>query len=719
MEKNYNPKKVEDNIYSFWEKGEYFKPGLSSEKEKLFSSNKDPFCILMPPPNANASLHVGHAVFVTVQDTLTRFNRMLGRPTLWLPGFDHAGFETQVLYEKNLEEKGQSRFQMSREELYQRIWDFTQENKNVAKAQLKSLGASADWSREKFTLDENVVNTVLDTFEKFYQDGLIYRGERIVNWCPHHQTSLSDLEVKHKEVDDKLYFIKYPLKEKQGDTEHIVVATSRPETMLGDTAVAVNTNDKRYKDLVGKKVILPLVNREIPIIADRKIDKEFGTGAVKITPAHDALDFEISKKHQLPSIDIIDKKAEVDFEQGNLQIKGGVFEARKQVINKLQEGNYIQKEKQYRHPIGVCYKCETPIESLVSRQWFVRIKPLAEQAIKVVEENKVNFHPKSFKKIFLNWMKNIEDWNISRQIAWGIRIPVYYCDDCGEIIVSKEDPGECSACGSGKLTEETDVFDTWFSSGQWPFAALDWPQGEDFHIFYPTSVLETGCDILFFWVARMIMLSLYRTNQVPFYDVVLHGLVRDKDRQKMSKSKGNTLNPLQVVEDYGSDALRMALVFGTSTGSDIIVSEEKIKGQRNFANKVWNASRFILMNLEEDFDPNKAETNFTKQDEWILGELKKTEKEITSYIKNYQFYKASEKIYHFFWDNFCDCTIENCKNRLCEEGDNETHKWVLWQVLYRSLKLLHPFMPFITEEIYQKLPSKPKEALIVEDWENE
>ncbi len=708
MEKHYQPQKIEKKIYSFWERNDFFKPKKSKGK---------PFSILMPPPNANAPLHIGHAVFVTLEDILIRFYRMRGRPTLWLPGFDHAGFETQVVYDK----KQKPEKKLSRDQLYKDIWNFTQKNRKIAREQLKRLGASADWSREKFTLDKDIVKIVLDTFKKLYEDNLIYKGNRIINWCPYHQTSLSDLEVSHQEVEGKLYYIRYPF---NNGKNYIVIATTRPETMLADTAVAVNPKDKRYKKLIGRKVVLPLVGREIPIIEDMAVDINFGTGVLKITPAHDPVDFEIGKRHHLPLIQVIDKKGRMSLDSQLISSKPelkeldrlSVSQARKRIVEILKEKGFLEKEESYRHTISVCYKCKTPIEPLVSEQWFLKITPLAKKAIEVVEKGKIRFYPQRYKKIFLNWMKNIHDWNISRQIVWGIRIPIFYCQKCKKIIVSEKKPKKCPDCGSRNLIPETDVFDTWFSSGQWPFAALGYPNGKDFKTFYPTSVMETGWDILFFWVARMIMLSLYRTGKIPFYDVLLHGLVRDIHHQKMSKSKGNVIDPLTVVEEYGADALRMSLVFGTSTGSDIIISEEKIRGQRNFANKIWNASRFVFKNIGKGFNPKKIKPKLKKEDRWILKELKKTEKKITKAIENYRFHEGAEEIYHFFWHKFCDKTIENCKKRLLE-GEEETPKWVLWQVLYRSLKLLHPFMPFITEEIYQRLPARPKKALIVEKWE--
>jgi len=712
MEKRYAPQKIENKIYSLWEKGGYFKP-----KKSLRFRNFKPWCSLMPPPNANAPLHIGHAVFVTIEDILTRFWRMHHIMTLWLPGFDHAGFETQVVFDKQqiVSYKG-----ATRKELFQKIWKFTQKNRKICRQQLKTLGASADWSREKFTLDKDVIKIVYETFKKLYKDKLLYQGERVINWCSHHQTSLSDLEVGHKEIKGKLWHIKYKIKNRKSKVKpnYIVVTTTRPETMLGDTAIAVYPRDKRYKNLVGKTAILPLVNREIPIIADRAVDKKFGTGALKVTPAHDPTDFEIAKRHKLSKVEVIGRNGRIIF---NDDIFRGltIEQARQKIIKELKRQNLLQKEESYQHTISICYKCGTPIEYLAFKQWFIKIRPLAKKTIEVVKKDKIKFYPKRYKRTFLNWMNKIYDWNISRQIVWGIRIPVYYCKKCKNITISDKKPKKCSGCKSEKFIPETDVFDTWFSSGQWPFAALGYPKNKDFKIFYPTAVLETGWDILFFWVARMIMLSLYRTGKIPFHDVVLHGLVRDKDRQKMSKSRGNVIDPLAVISDYGADALRMALVFGASTGSDVVISEEKIKGQRNFTNKIWNASRFVLMSLREDFNPNKISPRLTKEDKWILNEVKKIKKKTTYSIKKYQFHQAAEEIYHFFWHKFCDKTIENCKKRILNarlKKEKETPQWVLWQVLYHSLKLLHPFMPFITEEIYQKLPSRPKKALIVEEW---
>lgn len=724
MEKHYSHKKIEKRIYSFWEKGGYFKPN--------FKLKKRPFSILMPPPNANGPLHIGHAVFVTLEDILIRFWRMHQKPTLWLPGFDHAGFETQVVYEKSQISNFKSR-KIKKEKNYGKILAFCKKNIKIVRQQLKSLGASADWSREKFTLDRDIVKIVFGTFKKLYKDKLLYRGERIINWCPYHQTSLSNLEIKHKEIEGRLWYIRYPLKKNsksksslRGVASHskiqryIVVATTRPETILGDSAIAVHPKDKRYKELIDKTAILPIICREIPIVADRKVDKNFGTGAVKVTPAHDPDDFEIAKHHNLLKIKVIEKDGKMARNTGK-QFKGlTTLKAREKIIRVLKKQDLLEKEEPYKYTISLCYKCETPIEPLISKQWFIKIKPLADKAVKVVKEHKIRFYPKRYRKVFLDWMENIYDWNISRQIIWGIKIPVWYCKKCTQgIIISEKTLKKCPYCKGQGLIQESDVFDTWFSSGQWPFAALGYPRKKDFKIFYPTTVMETGWDILFFWVARMIMLSLYVTGKVPFFDVVLHGLVRDRDRQKMSKSRGNIIDPLGVIFDYGADALRMALVFGSAVGSDVIISQERVKGQRNFANKIWNAARFVLLNLGKDFNPRKIKPKLTPKDRWIFNELAKTKKRVTKSIENYQFHLAVQDIYHFFWHKFCDKTIEDCKRRIQRaksKKEKETPKWVLWKILYYSIKLLHPFMPFVTEEIYQKLPLKPQKALIVESW---
>lgn len=716
MDPQYDPKKVEGKIYELWEKGGFFNPDklppLKGGKKR-----KESFCIIMPPPNSNGSLHLGHAVFVTLEDLMTRFARMRGKLALWLPGADHAGFETQVVFEKTLEKEGKTRFQFDRETLYQMIWDFTQKNKSHMENQLRQLGSSCDWSREKFTLDPDIVKIVYKNFYKLYDDGLVYRGKRVINWCVHHQTSLSDLEVAYQEREDKLTYIKYPLADGSGN---LTVATTRPETMLGDTAVAVNSKDERYKDIIGKKVLLPIQNREIPVIGDDAVEMEFGTGAVKVTPAHDAVDFDIYQRHNLEIIEVINKEGKMTEAAGAEFAGLKVNEARKKVVQKLQELGFLEKEEPYKHSVALCYKCKSVIEPMVSEQWFIKIKPLAQNAVKAVKAGEIKFYPKRYQKVFYNWMREIRDWNISRQIVWGIRIPVWYCNEERSCyVVSEQKPKKCPKCGSTEFIPETDTFDTWFSSGQWPYATLQTNKKGDFEKFYPTSVMETGWDILFFWVARMIMMGIYATGKVPFRDVVLHGMVRDKDRQKMSKSKGNVIDPLGVAEMYGADALRMSLIFGTSTGSDVIISEEKIIGQKKFANKIWNAARFSFQNLDKGFNPKKIKPKYTKEDKWILAELEKASKKITKEMEKYNFHEAVQEAYHFFWHKFCDKCIENVKGRIREpksKQDKETAQLVLWKVLIDSLKFLHPFMPFVTEAIYQEIPHRPAKALIIESW---
>lgn len=682
---SYQPEKTEEKIYRLWEKSGFFNP------DKLPERHKKPFCVIMPPPNANAPLHIGHAVFVALQDTMIRYQRMKGRKTLWLPGADHAGFETQVVFEKKLEKEGRSRFKIPKDELYREILDFTLKNKKIMESQLKKLGASCDWSREKFVLDPKIVEVVYQTFEKLKKDELLYKGKRIVNWCTRHQTSLSELEVKYQERQVPLYYIKYgPL----------TLATVRLETKFGDTALAVNPKDKRYQDYIGKTIEAEglLGNFKIKVVSDGAIDPNFGTGVVKVTPAHDPVDFEISQRHNL------EIKQVIDF-NGRLNEKTGPYaglkaeEARKKVAEDMEKrGLIVQIDNNYKHRVALCYKCGTIIEPMVSdNQWFVKMteKPksgklsLRDMAVKAVKEGKIEFIPKRFEKIFFHWMKNLKDWNISRQITWGIKIPE---------------------------KNSSDVFDTWFSSAQWPFATLMTTKGGDFKKFYPTEVMETGWDILFFWVARMAMLGLYATQKIPFKKVYLNGLVRDKDRQKMSKSKGNVIDPLGVIDIYGADALRMALLVGNTPGNDIIIFEEKIRGYRNFANKVWNASRFVLTNLN-DYKLNNGKVNFTKKDKKILDGLSKFTKEVTKLMDSFGFYAAAEKIYHYFWHNFCDKIIEEQKKRLNNPKEKKIAQALLLEILTTNLKLLHPFMPFVTEEIYQKLPLKnKKKCLMIENW---
>ncbi|MCK6463025.1 MAG: valine--tRNA ligase [Candidatus Pacebacteria bacterium] len=704
--KPYDPKETENRIYKLWEESGYFNP------DKLPERHKEPFTIIMPPPNANGSLHAGHAVFVTIEDLLIRYKRMRGFKALWVPGADHAGFETQVVYEKKLEKEGRSRFKMDPKELYDEIMAFTQSNKAVMENQLRELGASCDWSREKFTLDADIIKTVYQTFKKLSDDKLLYRGKRIVNWCTKHQTSLSELETNSEEKTDSLYYIKYG---------PFTVATVRPETIFGDTAIAVNPHDKRYAEYIGKEVELgalgKFIGREkLKVIADEYVDKEFGTGVVKITPAHDPNDFAIGLRHNLTSMEVIDK-------YGKLNEKAGKYaglkadEAKGKIVEDLKTAGLLEKiDDKYKHSVKSCYKCAKTIEPKIMDQWFVKTKPLAEKAMDAVSGGKIKFVTEKFEKIFFHWMKNIQDWNISRQIVWGIPVPAKICEKCEHGFVDTEDEIEkCPKCG-GEVYDDPDTFDTWFSSGQWPFAALGYPDGKDFKTFYPTDVMETGSDILFFWVARMIMLGIYATGEVPFKTVYLHGLVRDINRQKMSKSKGNVISPIEMSEKYGTDALRMALVVGNTPGSDMALSEDKIRGHKHFANKIWNASRFVMENTQ-DFDFDKK-PKITEEDGKILDELKARAEGITNDIENYRFYMAAEKAYHYFWHNFADVIIEKSKPRLSgqDESEKKSAQWTLFEILSTSLKILHPFMPFITEEIWSLLPTKTKKSLIIEQW---
>lgn len=722
---NYDHKAHEEDLYKKWQEAGFFNPdNLPVSKSSKLKAKS--FTIIMPPPNANGPLHIGHALFVTLQDIMIRYQRMQGKKTLWLPGADHAGFETQVVYDKKLEKEGRNRFEMlkteqGRKQLYDEIYAFTQENKKVMEGQLRKLGASCDWSRERFTLEPKIIETVYETFEKLYKDGLIYRDLKVVNWCPKHQTALSDLEVKYEERLDPLYYIKYgPL----------TLATVRPETKFGDTGLAVNPKDKRYKQYIGKEIeaqglLGPL---KFKVIADEAIDPDFGTGVVKVTPAHDPADFEIWQRHkdEIPGI-----KQVID-ERGRLtQLTGPyaglkVAEARQKVAEDMQKAGLLEKvDSTYKHQVATCYKCGNVLEPLPKLQWFVAMtkkpvtsdkrqatrKSLRDMAVKAVKSKKIKFVTKKFEKVFYNWMANIRDWNISRQIVWGIRIPVWYRGE--EIYVGKEAPKE-----SGWV-QDPDVFDTWFSSGQWPFAALlatsDQKQGtRDFKEFYPTQVMETGYDILFFWVARMIMLGLYATGKPPFETIYMHGLVRDKERQKMSKSKGNVIDPLGVADTYGTDAVRMALVIGNAAGTDPVVSEDKIRGYRNFATKIWNASRFVLMN----YKASSVKPKYTVEDKKNLKELAAIQKKVTKSLDGYDFNTAGSTLYHYFWHTFADKIIEASKKRLsgADEGDRLAAQETLLMILTTSLVMLHPFMPFVTEAIYQKLPIENKGMLIVHSW---
>ncbi len=710
MDKVYNHKEIEDKWYSFWEEKGYFQPNNS---EKSFS-------IILPPPNAHGRLHIGHAMYV-IEDIMIRYHRMLGESTLWLPGADHAGILTQVVYERELEKEGKTRHDLGREEFYKQTYDFTQKNKKEMYDQLRAMGFSLDWSREKFTLDSEISKIVYSTFKKLYDDGLIYRGTRMINWCPRCATVLSDLEVVHKEKEGNLWFIKYPIKSDNRDQKSdisqetfITVATTRPETMLGDTAVAVNPEDTRYKDFVGKTVILPLMNREIPILADSYVDPKFGTGAVKITPAHDPNDYEVGLKHKLEQIQVIgqdDKMTSKAVGYSGLD----KYAARKQVVADLEKLGLVEKTERYVNNIGVCERCATVIEPLVSKQWFIAVnktgksgKNLAKDALTAVKSGKIKVIPSRFEKIYYNWMENLHDWCISRQLWWGHQIPVWYRGE--ETYVGVEAPA-----GEGWV-QDPDTLDTWFSSGQWPFTTLGYGQKDDFDFkkFYPTSVMETGYDILFFWVARMIMLGLYVTDAVPFETVYLHGLVRDEKGQKMSKSKGNAIDPLIAADQYGADAVRMALVFGTGAGNDANIGESKIKGMRNFTNKLWNIGRYVI-----DMKPASPagrpeyinyEAKPNETDKLILAELESVKASVNKAFTDYRFSQAAEELYDFVWHKFADRYIEESKNRR-----NEAQS-VLEQVLEESLRLLHPFMPLITEEIWQKLPRKKGASIMVSPW---
>ncbi len=719
----YDSKKVEDKIYELWEKSGYFNP------DNLPPRHKKPFTIIMPPPNANGSLHIGHALFVTLEDIMIRYQRMLGKRSLWLPGADHAGFETQVVYNKKLEKEGRSFWEIPREQLYNEIKEFTLSNKKYMESQLRKLGASCDWSREKFTLNEDIKSVVYETFKMLYDDGLVYRAERPVNWCTKHQTTLSDLEIKHEERQDKLYYVKYPLEaptQDRSDSDYVVVATTRPETIPADIAVAVHPKSKWAK-YVGKNVLNPLNGRPMPVLADKNVDPEFGTGALKITPYHDPLDFEIYNAHKkeisASPISVINQYGKLTEDAGNDLAGMKVKEARDKSAELLKE-KFAKDSEDYKHQVAVCYKCNTTIEPRVMMQWFVKMnekprngkKSLRDLAVDAVKTKKIKFIPQRYEKIFMHWMKNLRDWNISRQIVWGIQIPVWYHNgetaSCEKITVSATEP-KCEFCNA-KLIQETDVFDTWFSSGQWPFATLMTANKGDFKKYYPTDVMETGWDILFFWVFRMMMFGIYRTGKIPFKTVYLHGLVRDKDRQKMSKSKGNVINPLEVADVYGTDAVRMALVVGTTAGNDPIISEDKIRGYRNFATKIWNVSRFVLMN----YKAIKAKPKFTSEDRKNIKNLEAAKKKITAYMEKYDFTHAAETAYHYFWHTFADKVIESSKERLRSEdqADAAAAQEVLLEILKGSMKLLHPFMPFVTEQIYQMLPNKEKDLLMVEEW---
>ena len=705
-ETTFDAKTQESEIYEMWEKSGCFNPDNCKVKKSA-----KPFTIIMPPPNANGALHVGHATFVTLQDILIRFWRMRGKRTLWLPGADHAGFETQVVFDKKLEKEGRSRFDMPRETLWQEIFAFTQKNKAVMEHQLRKLGSSCDWSREKFTLDEDVIATVSNTFKKLYNDGLAYRGNRIVHWCPKHQTSFSDLEVLSVERVDPFYYLKYG---------PFVIGTARPETKFGDKYVVVHPKDARYKKYRhGETFSCEWMNGPVTatIIKDATIDMKFGTGAMTITPWHDATDFEIAERHGLDKEQVIDERGKL------LPIAGEfagmkILEAREKIIEKLQSKGLVARvDTAYMHTVRVCYKCNTLIEPQIKIQWFVKMAPLAKKAIAAVKTKKIKFFPERAKKVYSHWLMNIRDWNISRQIVWGIRIPAWYCKNqsCPPIISSSK-PSCCETCTSTALTQDTDIFDTWFSSAQWPFVTLGFPNSKDFKTFYPTTVMETGYDILFFWVARMIMMGLYCTKKVQFQNVYLHGLVRDKDRQKMSKSKGNVIDPLGVVELYGADALRMALVVGSTAGNDVVISEEKIRGYRNFATKIWNVARFVSTYPPH---PSLKKPHFSLQDKKNIAEIKKIKAQVAHNLEHFKFHLAAETTYHYVWHTFADKIIESVKPRLKDSARVEEYHaaaHMIRLILQESLIMLHPFMPFVTEALYQEI-THDGTLLVTTSWE--
>ena len=711
LPKVYEPQQVESRIYQMWEDHDCFK-GVEDSKKK-------PFSIVMPPPNVTGQLHMGHALDCTLQDILTRFKRMQGYAALWVPGTDHAGIATQIKVEEELRVKeGKTRYDLGREKFLERVWKWKEEYGNRIVQQQKKMGVSCDWSRARFTMDEGCSKAVRETFCELYDKGLIYKGSRIINWCPHCVTALSDAEVEYVDKPGHLWYIRYPLADGSGD---IVVATTRPETMMGDTGVAVNPEDENFKHLIGKKCILPIMNREIPIVGDEYCEIGFGTGAVKMTPAHDPNDFEVGLRHNLEVIRVI-------ADDGHINENGGPYngmdryECRKAIVKDLEEQGYLIKTEPYSHNVGTCYRCHNDVEPLISAQWFVKMEPLAKEAIRVVNDGTIKFVPERFTKTYINWMENVHDWCISRQLWWGHQIPAWYCDECGHINVKREDPTECEKCGCKHLTREEDVLDTWFSSALWPFSTMGWPDKDaaDLKYWYPTSVMVTGYDIIFFWVARMIFSGMEQMKKEPFKTVFIHGLVRDDKGRKMSKSLGNGIDPLEMAEKYGADALRFNLITGNSPGNDMRFYVEKCEAMRNFANKIWNASRYVLMNLtvEETGLPDAADLEI--EDKWVLTKLNTLIKEVTENMDAYELGVASAKVYDFIWDTYCDWYIELTKTRLngTDEDAKLTAQNVLCYVLVTLLKLLHPFMPFITEEIYQALPKcdGAEDILMTAQW---
>ncbi len=709
LDKSYDPHLVEEKWYRFWTERDYFR---AHER-----SSRPAYSIVIPPPNVTGVLHIGHALNNTLQDILVRFRRMDGFNVLWMPGTDHAGIATQNVVERQLMEEGLDRHTLGREKFIERVWKWKEESGRTIINQLKKLGASCDWSRERFTMDEGLSEAVREVFIRLYQEGLIYRSHYIINWCPRCQTALSDLEVEHHELSGKLYYLRYPFKE--GDRS-LVVATTRPETMLGDTAVAVHPEDERYRKEIGRKVILPVLGREIPVIGDPYVDREFGTGCLKITPAHDFNDFEIGLKHGLQQIKVIDEAGRMNEEAGPYRGMDR-FECRERIVEDLTRQGFLLRFEAYPHKVGHCYRCKTIVEPNLSLQWFVRAKPLAQPAVEAVRQGRTRIIPDLWEKTYFDWMENIKDWCISRQIWWGHRIPAWYCDECGEVIVAKVEPRSCSRCQSQRLRQETDVLDTWFSSALWPFSTLGWPEEtQELKVFYPTSVLVTGFDILFFWVARMMMMGLKFMSDVPFRDVYIHGLVRDEKGEKYSKTRGNVVDPLELIDRFGADALRFTLAALTMPGSDLKLSESRTEGYRHFVNKIWNASRFVLMNLESwtpdrMAEPSPVET-YSLPDRWIRRRLNEAIRSLRKSLEEYKFHEACHTLYQFVWHEFCDWYLEMAKIYLYREVDPERQdltRQTLLEVLDAILRLLHPFMPFVTEEIWQQLPLRREEDSIM------
>jgi len=707
MESTYNPGSFEDKWYSRWLEKGYF----HADEKKVLSGEKPKFSVVLPPPNVTGVLHVGHALNATLQDVICRWKRMRGYEVCWVPGTDHAGIATQWVVEKELAKEGLTRHDVGREEFLRRVWEWKERYGTRIIEQLKKLGTSCDWDRERFTMDEGFSRAVRRAFVSLYKEGLIYRGKRLINWCPRCHTALSDLEVEHEEEKGRLWFIKYPLADGSG---HITVATTRPETMLGDVAVAVNPSDERYSAFIGKKLVLPIVGREIPVIADEYVDPEFGTGAVKITPAHDPNDYEVAQRHSLEAIQVMDDEGRMTASPFEGLDR---FEAREKIVEMLKEQGLLEKVEEHAHAVGKCYRCSTVVEPYLTEQWFVKTKPLAKRPVEAVKTGEIKFIPKQWENTFFDWMLNIRDWCISRQIWWGHRIPAWYCQDCGHVNVAEEEPQRCEKCGSSNLKQDEDVLDTWFSSALWPFGVFGWPEEtDDLKAFYPTDLLVTGFDIIFFWVARMMMMGYHFTNKRPFADVYVHALVRDEKGQKMSKTKGNVIDPLEMVKKYGADTLRFTLTALAAQGRDIRLSERIIEGYRHFANKVWNIARFVFSATEGI--EQKGAVSYAPEDMWILTKLSQAIEEYDKALESYRFNDAAKAAYQFIWNEFADWYVEFTKSRLYRGSEEEKRAaaHTLFLVLRDAMKLLHPIMPFITEEIYQRLPNKDAESIVISTW---